>query len=167
MSRQTLLVTMLNETEQPDNRELTVGEEQSSRVKKWPRKAWIALSLLGLGIAAAIIVFYITRPASKSASDSIGKTRAAQSVGNEVKLYIKGRDTIMVAADEKTLDQLITAFSARNGELEALIQSGRVLTVPNGTRARIVEKGYGKTKVRIIEGDRILSEGWVPELWVW
>ena len=158
---------MFNETEQPDNRELTVREEQPARVKKWPRKAWIALSLLGLGIAAGIIVFYITRPASKSAPDSIGKTRAAQSVGNEVKLYIKGRDTIMVATDEKTLDQLITAISARNGELEALIQSGRVLTVANGTRARIVEKGYGKTKVRIIEGDKILSEGWVPELWVW
>lgn len=157
---------MFNETEQPDDLERTVREEQPSPMKKWPRKSWIALCLLGLGIAVGIIVFY-TRPASKDASDSIGKTRAAQSVGNEVKLYIKGRDTIMVAADEKTLDQLITAISTRNGELEALIQSGRVLTVPNGTRARIVEKGYGKTKVRIIEGERILSEGWVPELWVW
>ncbi len=158
---------MFNETQQPDDRDSTGREEQPSRLKSWPRKRWITLSLLGLVIGAVIIVFYVTRGASKNVSDSIGKTRAAQSVGNEVRLYIKGRDTIMVAADEKTLDQLITAISARNGELEALIQSGRVLTVPNGTRARIVEKGYGKTKVRIIEGDKILSEGWVPELWVW
>jgi len=157
---------MFNETQQPDDRDSTGREEQPSRLKSWPRKRWITLSLLGLVIGAVIIVFYVTRGASKNVSDSIGKTRAAQSVGNEVRLYIKGRDTIMVAADEKTLDQLITAISARNGELEALIQSGRVLTVPNGTRARI-EKGYGKTKVRIIEGDKILSEGWVPELWVW
>lgn len=157
---------MSNETQQPDERDPNGRDERRPRSKNWTKTRWIAVILVGLGIVAIIIVFVVTRPGSKNVSDSLGK-RAAQSAGSEVKLYIKGRDTIMVAADEKTLDELIVAIPARSGELENLIQSGRVFTVPNGTRARVVEKGYGKTKVRIIEGERVLSEGWVPELWVW
>jgi len=160
---------MFDETtsQQPDDHDLTESERGRSSPKKWPKKRWVAVMLLVLGIVAVSIAFFVTRPGSKNATDSLGKTRAAQSIGNEVRLYIKGRDAIMVAADEKTLDDLIAAISARTDALQELIQSGRVLTVSNGTRARIIEKGFGKTKVRIIEGDKILSEGWVPESWVW
>lgn len=123
--------------------------------------------LLGLAIVMAGIAFVIIRPGPKRAPQSVSRTRAAQSVGTEVRLYLQGRNEINVATDEKTLDDLIRALSARTDEVQQLIQSGRVFTVPNDTRARIIETGFGKTKVRIIEGDKILSEGWVPEFWLW
>ncbi|HSB10360.1 MAG TPA: hypothetical protein VLM38_12805 [Blastocatellia bacterium] len=88
------------------------------------------------------------------------------SVGEEVRLYIRDRNLIMVAADERSLDDLIRAIGARNDEVQELTDTGRVFTVANGTRARIVETGFGRLKVRIIEGDKIMSEGWIPELWV-
>jgi hypothetical protein len=128
---------------------------------------WIALILVGLLIVGAGIAFVFVRSGSKETSDSLHRTRAPQTIGGEVRLYIKGRDTVMVAADEKALDELITAISSPPDALQDLIQSGKVFTVPNDTRARIVAIGFGKTKVRIIEGDKILTEGWVPEWWVW
>jgi len=72
----------------------------------------------------------------------------------------------MVAVDENTLDELINAMSTRGDEVQNLIRSGRVLTVPNKTRARIIEANFAKLKVRIIEGNKIMSEVWVPERWV-
>lgn len=72
----------------------------------------------------------------------------------------------MVAVDEKALDELISAISTRGDDAQTLIQSGRVFTVPNKTRVRIIEASFAKLRVRIIEGDKIMVEVWVPERWV-
>lgn len=160
---------MFDETtsEQPDDPDFNESERERSRLKNPRKKRWIVVAALCFAIVIVGVAFVIMRPGSSDNSNSLGKTRSAQNIGAEVILYIKGRDTIMLAADEKTLDDLIAVISGRNDELQDLIRSGRVVTVPNGTRVRVVERGFGKTKVRVIEGDKILSEGWVPELWVW
>ena len=80
-------------------------------------------------------------------------------------LYLPGRDSVMVAVDEKALDELISAMSAR-GDEQGLIQAGRVIAVPNNTRVRIIEASFAKLKVRILEGDNVMFEVWVPERWV-
>ena len=68
--------------------------------------------------------------------------------------------------DENSLDELINAIGTRGDEVQTLIKSGRVFTVPNKTRVRIIEADFAKLKVRIIEGDKIMAEVWVPERWV-
>ena len=142
-----------------------MGQEKKSWVKR--RLAW--LILLGLILAIVGIVSVIMRSGSGPRAGGDGSVRRAasdHSPGSEVTLYLIDRSSVMVATDEKTLDDLIGAMTSRGDEVQTLIQSGRVFTVPNNTRVRIIEADFAKLKVRIIEGDKIMSEVWVPERWV-
>lgn len=126
--------------------------------------------LLGLAVAIlAIVSIIMMRPESGTSAggdESISRTASDHSPGSEVSLYVQGRESVMAAVDEKALDELISAISTRGDDAQTLIQSGRVLTVPNKTRVRILEANFAKLKVRIIEGDKIMFEVWVPERWV-
>lgn len=150
-----------------DGREASEAQiTKESRVKR--SSTWLAL--IGLVIAIGI-VFFIMRPGSKNPPGSIVDQSSARpaselSPGVEVKLYIQGQKSVMVAADERALYDLISAIAAKSDKVQNLIQSGRVFAVPNDTRVRIVETGFPKIKVRVIEGDKMMSEGWVPESWV-
>jgi len=136
----------------------------------WIRRRWTWLVLLGLAVAIlAIVSIIMMRPDSGTSAGgdgSISRTASDHSPGSEVSLYVQGRESVMVAVDEKALDELISAISTRGDDAQTLIQSGRVLTVPNKTRVRILEANFAKLKVRIIEGDKIMFEVWVPERWV-
>ena len=102
-----------------------------------------------------------------SKNSSINTEASDRSVGSDARLFIEGRNSIMVSVDEKTFIELINALSSDgDGGVERLIESGRVFTVPNNTRIRILEIATAMNKVRIIEGDQIMKEGWVHELWI-
>lgn len=156
-------------TEQSANEQETSTEVQPTR-ESWIKRRWAWMVLLGLGVAVLAIIGIITMradPGGRAGGDeAIDRTASDHSPGSEVRLYLQGRDSIMVAVDEKTLDELISVISSQGAEVQNLIQSGRVFTVPNRTRVRIVEEGFAKLKVRIIEGEKIMLEGWVPERWV-
>lgn len=102
-----------------------------------------------------------------SKNSPIDTQASDRSIGSDARLFIEGRNSIMVSVDERAFTDLITVLSSNgDGGVERLIESGRVFTVPNNTRVRILEIASAKNKVRIIEGDRIMQEGWVHELWI-
>jgi hypothetical protein len=105
-----------------------------------------------------------------STSDSRSNQRAgaaSQGVGDEAHLYLAGRNSVMLAADEKASHEMISALSSNDqGALEEMIKSGRALTTDNNTRVRVLHTTSGLTKVRILEGPLLMTEGWVPERWL-
>ena len=143
-----------------------VQPNQESWIKR--RRTWLVL--LGLAVAIlAIVSIIMMRPDSGTSAGgdgSISRTASNLSPGSEVILYVQGRNSVMVAVDEKALDELISAISTRGDDAQTLIQSGRVFPIPNKTRVRIIEAGFAKLRVRIIEGDKVMFEVWVPERWV-
>ena len=158
-----------NEEEQrlAQDKEASTGVEhkRESWVKR--RRTW--LILLGVVLVIVGIVSVIRRSGSGArpgGDGAIGRFASDHSPGSEITLYVEGRSSVMVAVDEKALDELINAISTRGDEVQTLIKSGRVFTVPNKTRVRIIEADFAKLKVRIIEGDKIMTEVWVPERWV-
>jgi len=153
--------------QQAHDEEALTGVEDKK--KSWLKRRWIWLILLGVVLAVVGIVSVIMRSGSGArggGDGAISKTASDHSPGSEITLYVEGRSSVMVAVDEKTLDELINAMSTRGDEVQTLINSGRVFTVPNKTRVRIIEADFAKLKVRIIEGNKIMSEVWVPERWV-
>lgn len=156
-------------SQDPDNRE---GIERRPGNPRWAIRRVRSLLVIGLLVLISGIAIVVKWTASRetfqppSFAGANISPNPSMSVGEEVRLYIRDRNLIMVAADERSLDDLIRAIGARNDEVQELTDTGRVFTVANGTRARIVETGFGRLKVRIIEGDKIMSEGWIPELWV-
>jgi hypothetical protein len=99
------------------------------------------------------------------ANNSNASETPERGVGAEARLFLEGQNSIMVANDEKALNEMINALSYGKG-VGGLIESDRVFTVPNNTRIRILEIATGKIKVRINEGDNFMREGWVHELWI-
>ena len=162
------------EVSEEERHQLIQNGETSTEVRPTqesaPRRKSTWLLILAAIIAIiAIVAIIMMRSGTGGRSEGGGSTRLTSndhSPGSEVELYIPGRDTAMAAVDERTLDELIVALSTRSNDAQALIQSGKVITVPNNTRVRIIETGFAKLKVRIIEGDKLMHEVWVPERWV-
>jgi hypothetical protein len=53
-----------------------------------------------------------------------------------------------------------------DNRLQSLVDSGRVFTVLNNTKVRVLESELGKVKVRVLEGESVVMEGWVPDRWI-
>ena len=107
----------------------------------------------------------VRAPASTPSQQSGGGGRL--DVGSDAQLYIAGRDSVMVAVDEKASEEMISALSKRDQPaVDALIESGRALKTDNNTRVRVLQTATGKTKIRILEGPHVMAEGWVLERWL-
>ena len=95
------------------------------------------------------------------------KTRASGASNAEKVLHIDGATSVVAAADERALDELMNALASRNNfGVDSLVESGRAFRLPNDTIVRILQYGGGKTKVRILQGEHLMTEVWVPERWI-
>jgi len=97
------------------------------------------------------------------------KQEQSQAGGSSIsynRLY-NGGETVSVVVDEKSFDEYVHAAVIKDyfGMLE-LVNQGRVFSVKSGTRIQVLDRGFGKTKVRILEGEWIGASGWVPYEWV-
>ena len=128
---------------------------------------WLGLAALTVVVVGTVLVIKRLGSDTAAAEDAASARRSSDhSPGSEVTIYLQGRNSVMVAVDEATLDELVAALATKGEEVENLVQSGRVFTVPSNTRVRIVDASFAKLKVRIIEGKKIMTEVWVPERWV-
>ena len=134
--------------------------------RSWIRTPWIWFVILGIALGLAAFVWWSGSGTTAVVNESMPRTASDHSPGSEVMLYLQGRSSVTVAVDEKALDEMISAISTRGDDLNTLLQSGKVFDVPNKTRARIVEASFAKLRVRILEGDKMMHEVWVPERWV-
>jgi hypothetical protein len=100
------------------------------------------------------------------ANNSNTVDEAGRGVGSDARLFLEGRNEIFVAVDEKAFNDLINTLSYGGGGVDELIRSGKVFTTPNNTRVRILEIATGKIKIRVLEGDKLMTDGWVHEMWV-
>jgi hypothetical protein len=85
------------------------------------------------------------------------------SVGDTVKLS-NGNDVVQIARDISTFDRLTSAAVAKDdvGYAEA---SANAFFVADGTKALVIDRGFGRLRVRIKEGPYIDEVGWVPTDW--
>lgn len=104
--------------------------------------------------------------ASPAAAATRGKAESPNMHGS-VTLRVGGVPSLLVAVDEGALNELMSALPAKDdAKIDALVESGRLLRVANGISVRVLESAAGKTKVRILEGEHMMAEGWVSEQWI-
>lgn len=87
--------------------------------------------------------------------------------GNYLSAAGDGSDPF-VAVDKDALGELTKAASRKDYYGVAdLLASGRVFTVKDGqTGPRVLDHGFVKTRVRILNGANAGRSGWVPSEWV-
>lgn len=100
-------------------------------------------------------------------STAPGRQAQSPNVPRGAMLHLDGVASIPIAVDEGALNELMNALPARDdAKVDALVQSGRLLRVANDTSVRVLESAEGKTKVRVLEGEHLMAEGWVSERWI-
>ncbi|MEK6304437.1 MAG: 6-pyruvoyl-tetrahydropterin synthase-related protein [Acidobacteriota bacterium] len=106
-------------------------------------------------------------PAASPGSAATGGNTRSQNEQGSAMLHLDGVPSILVAVDERALNELMNALPAKdNAKVDALVDSGRLLRVSNDLRVRVLESGAGMKKVRILEGEYLMAEGWVSERWI-
>jgi hypothetical protein len=132
---------------------------------------WLGIVLGGLLLLGMIGNHISNVTANRPVSDNGKKTESAVGsgghIGQESKLHVAGLSLIMVAVDTDAYDELLKACVAKdNYGIGNLILSGRVFNVKNDTRILVLDLGFAKTQVRILEGQKAGMSGWVPYEWV-
>ena len=78
-----------------------------------------------------------------------------------------GSGEVAVAIDERALDAAISASNARDGvAFGSLVAQGRLFIVASDTSVQVIGSGFGKLKIRVLEGSEAGRGGWVPAEWV-
>ena len=158
----------------------TAGDHEARSIAKSGLEKRLPIKLMGLVavgllvlIIGLIVILSMRRAGGPASVDSgqTGQTSAprasSKAVGSEVRLKVAELASVFVAVDTKALDEMISAFSLKdNSKVENMVESGRVISIDNDTRARILEVSSGKIKARILEGPNALVDVWVPERWV-
>jgi 6-pyruvoyl-tetrahydropterin synthase related domain len=146
------------------------GGEAVSRKALYVRSLKPLAPIVAALLIGAALLFWLGgrgRSAPASGSDAPARAGRSATLGSEAVLHIDGVPSVMAAVDERALDELMNALPARdNSRVESLVQSAQVLRVANDTHVRILEFGGGKTKVRILQGEHLMAEVWVPERWI-
>ena len=125
-------------------------------------------------IAGAVILVMTFKRSDSGGSKSETEASASRqgvdgqtAAGSSSQLYLPGKESVEVGVDQNAVSELIAAISNKNqAALDSLVESGRVLRINNSTRVQVIENNAGQARVRILEGNYIMREGWVPERWI-
>ena len=109
--------------------------------------------LIVLGIVALIF-------ARSLMSCSPGSSTA--SVGSDVVLRLSnGSGDIVLCTNESAYDEYVKLAVAKDYLGMAKMESrGRLFRVPSGTKARVIDIGFEKREVRVMEGEHFGQSGW-------
>lgn len=104
-------------------------------------------------VVVAVVLALVCVPSEPTELVSVGDT-AVLSVESEA---------VLLAVTEESFDELVEASVAKDylGMAE-LMAIGAVFEVPNHTKVLVIDRAFGKKKVRILEGDEFGRAGWVP-----
>jgi hypothetical protein len=162
-----------SEREQPQVEEVARLPRQQDVSRAWVLRSIKEFALVGLTVivmVSGLIVFANQKRVREERATPVGGgLLQAQNdpAASETKLFISGASSIRVAADDLALTDLINALAARDeNSMESLEGAGRVFSVSNDTRVRVLERTSTKAKVRVLEGENTMKEGWVVDRWL-
>jgi hypothetical protein len=147
------------------------GAMPRRRYLRWVSGGVFGPAVLGLIVVAVIFIWVNSRSRPGGAAPGGGGTpsKAQNSVtpGGEATLHLEGTTSILVALDEQALNDVINARAAKDSSrIDALVQEGKVVSVANDTGVRVLELSGGKARVRLLQGEHQMTEGFVPERWI-
>jgi 4-amino-4-deoxy-L-arabinose transferase-like glycosyltransferase len=144
---------------------------QSPKATASPAVVGRVAVIAGAAVIALVIVWALVAQLSRNKPPAAGSTteqrQSTVRVGGPATLFIDGRDEVYLATDEQALPELLGALASReSARVDALVNSGRVLRLPNNTSVEVVEMSAGRLKVRVSEGSNAMRTGWVVDRWV-
>lgn len=82
--------------------------------------------------------------------------------GSDARLRTPKNDDVPMCTTEADYDRVVKLATANDTVgIEQLMREGRAWTVPSGTLCKVIDRGFFKSEVRILEGRRSGISGWV------
>ena len=123
--------------------------------------------VLAAGVFSAVMLINELSFENKREKVYVQPMRSSIGVGSDAKLSVGTSNEITVAADDRSLRELIDAISMGDDrKMETLLQSDRAFTVERDTKVRVLQLAGGKVRVEILEGGNANKQAWVLEGWV-
>lgn len=141
--------------------------------KNWFKRHPIWTTIIGIFSFLFIVTLFVGDGGDNSySSNSEGSTSEIKSasksvgIGDKGILYSEG-DDILVAVDKKAFDEMTDAAVAKDMiGYEQIFYEGRSYWVESGTKVLVLDRDWGTTKFRILEGEHQSRIGWTPYEWV-
>jgi len=116
-------------------------------------------------IGCLVLIALIVILALFSGDKDQGQRRAAPSIGIGEAVRVGWSDSpepVIVGITPEDLDSFFAAVHSKDDYGRGqLVLSGRVFLLERGTTVRILELGFTKTKIRVLEGAQQNQAGWV------
>src|SRR5215510_2619588 len=162
-----------------ENQDHTPVHAHSQITSPMTSQLW-RFGIVGLVIVAGAVILVLTfkrsdlggagNTSSSGTNDPASSrpgTNGQKVAGAGSELFLPGKESVEIGVDQNAVGELIAAISNNNkAALDSLVESGRVLRINNSTRVQVIENTAGQSRVRILEGNYIMREGWVPERWI-
>lgn len=114
-----------------------------------------------------MLVYSISTSTKARFPTTTHRNRPASTSSNEGRLIVGGQPIALVATSEAAFDRFMKIAVANDTlGIAEMVLSGSLLKVDRGTKVTIIDRGFTKTEVRILEGDHFGESGWVASEFV-
>lgn len=134
--------------------------------KTGPSKAGstnIGCGALILGAFIVVIFAGIFSPDDSTTTSTPTSSAPSAHVGDDVVLSVSSGD-VVVCVSKEAYDKFVKLAVAKDylgmGQMEV---AGQLFRVPSGTKAKIIDSGFERRQVRIMEGASFGRAGWITE----
>lgn len=87
--------------------------------------------------------------------------------GETAVLVESGRANAVMAAYHKDAHQVARAVDTPDpATVDRLVREGKALELPNGTLVKVLSESFNEREIRVIQGPKEGSTGWVPFEWL-
>lgn len=121
---------------------------------------WLIIAAFIIGFVACGLIWTFS---GNDTTDVANKP----SIGDTGILYVEGSESVFIAVDEAALDEILKSINANDKYgLAELVLAGRVFSVQNRTKVRVIDMKGFTLKIRILEGEYSGYSAWVPHEFV-
>jgi len=132
-----------------------------------PRRTRALITVAVIAVALGALLWWLGGDRREGFGSALFRAEKQRTQIGE--LRYEGEPTVPVALDREAFDELVAAAdSADPADLRAFRASPRCLSLPSGTRVRVLErrKYDPEARVRILDGPQSSRIVWVPITWV-
>lgn len=125
-----------------------------------------ALVVVGMCLALAVGLVLEIQARQRFRKAAEGAERPGERAllpGDMVVLERPGGEDVYLAMDVATIGSMVEALQSANREsIHTMVKAGKVIVVPNGTTAKVVEAVTSSKRVQIMARPHYGSQAWLP-----
>ena len=132
--------------------------DQQNQGKKWYKRWWFIIP------TAVIVVVVLASAGGSDTSTSDTSVNSAISLGDEGYLRISNSDVITVLKTKEAFEEFTKSAVANDTYgMAKLVTDGQGFNVAVGTKVKVIDSDFAVRKVRILDGEHAMKDGWVAK----